>query len=173
MKKGNKMSALKGTTSIRDLTVTPVLNARVTDGIVRESQVDILYMLDPNDERLIRVKVWSKVRRGLFRFTDIPCAGHTEREMQAKCGIAAGAIAEQLIALYGDTVEPSECAKSAGQHFSELVKYLEQQRTARKSEQVAAEPEEMPEAQAVEIDKLHALSTDDLRRLGESSHIAP
>jgi len=159
MTKGKTLAHLKGTTNMRDPRVMPVMNAVMTHGIVRESQVDILYMKDRQDRRLVRVKVWSKVRKNLFRYTDIAVQGNSRREMQAKCGIAAGAIAEQLIALYGDTLEPSECAKSAGKHFDELCAYLETRNTR-----------DAPEAAALKTDKF---SADNLRELGETETIEP
>lgn len=159
MTKGKTLAHLKGTTNMNDGGVMPIMNAMMTHGIVRESQVDILYMKDKRDRRLIRVKVWSKVRKNLFRYTDILVQGNSRRQMTAKCGIAAGAIAEQLIALYGDTVEPSECAKSAGKHFEELCVYLET-RNAR----------DAPEAPAPVTEKFTA---DNLRKLGETETIEP
>lgn len=110
--------------------ITPVGDTELTHAIVRESPVDLEYRRrlngDGEFERYIRVKVWSKVKHGLFRFTDIKVAGSRD-EMAQKCGVTAGVMAEQLCALYGDLVEPSECAKVAGKHFFELCRHLEQQ----------------------------------------------
>lgn len=125
-----RVGALKHTTALNTPDITPVSGLMVTHGIVRESPVDILYMIDANKERFIRVKVWSKVKTGLFRFTDIKCFGQSKTDMLRNVGMAAGAMAEQLIALYGDLVEPSECARKAGDHFRELCEHLEKHQTA-------------------------------------------
>lgn len=126
------LSELKHTTALTSPDVAPVVDAQMTHGIERESNVDIMFMLAPEeyigqperDRRLIRVKVWSKVKPSLFRFSDIKCAGKNEQEMLSACGMVAGILAEQLQALYADTVEPSECARDAGRHFRELVEHL-------------------------------------------------
>lgn len=135
IKKSDKvhfLSELKHTTALTNVDIAPVLDATATHGIVRESPVDLMYMLAPmtyigepeKDRRLIRVKVFSKVKPSLFRWSDIRVSGRSETEMQSMCGMVAGTLAEQLCAIYGDTVEPSECAKAAGQHFRELVEHL-------------------------------------------------
>lgn len=143
-------SALKGTTDMRAADVAPVMAARATHGIVRESPVDILYMTAPDGSRLIRVKVWSKLKPGLFRFTDIQVQGNSQAAMKRKCGTAAGAITEQLIAIYGDVLEPGFCARMAEQHFDELCKHMagkpqvthaDLAAAARKADEVSIAPE--------------------------------
>lgn len=135
VKKSDKvhlLSELKHTTALTSLDIAPVMDAKATHGITRESPVDLMFMLAPmeyigqeeRERRLVRVKVFSKVRPGLFRWSDIKVSGRSETEMQSLCGMVAGTLAEQLCALYSDTVEPSECAKAAGQHFRELVEHL-------------------------------------------------
>jgi len=127
IKREKRISALKATTQGHgSVDITPQLDSTVTyAGIVRESPVDILYERNPvTGDRYIKVKVWCKTRPGLFRFTHVKVAG-TEREMQAKVGITAGVIGEQLCELYGNlAAEPSECAKYAGRHFHELCEHL-------------------------------------------------
>lgn len=120
------LTALKNTTTIRQSDIQVELGAKTTHGIVNESNVDVLYMraTDGSGERLVRVKVWSAVRKGLFRFTDIKCAGNSESEMTQKCGYAAAACAEGLCVLYGDTIDPGRAAASAVKHFEELVEFL-------------------------------------------------
>jgi len=135
MARGKLLSELKLATSKHGSPdITPVGDTEMTHAIVRESPVDLEYRrrrIDPTIigspfEHYIRIKVWSKVKQGLFRFTDIKVAGSRD-EMAQKCGITAGVMAEQLCALYGDLVEPSECAKAAGKHFFELCRHLEAQ----------------------------------------------
>lgn len=119
---------MKHTTALTTPDVAPDPTGRTVSGIVRESPVDVLFMLNEGNERLIRVKVFCKTREGLFRFTDIKCEGNTRDEMAQKVGVAAGAIAEQLCALYGNgSAEPSDCARWAGQHFRELCELLAKQ----------------------------------------------
>jgi hypothetical protein len=124
---------LKETTQVHgSVDIAPQIDSTVTyAGIVRESPVDILYERNPvTGQRYIKVKVWCKTKPGLFRFTHIKVAG-SEREMQQKCGVVAGVMAEQLCALYGNlAAEPSECAKYAGRHFHELCEHLRRQNAA-------------------------------------------
>jgi hypothetical protein len=67
------------------------------------------------------------VKKGLFKYSDIRCDGNSRRDMQRKCGMLGGVLAEQLIEAYGDLVEPSHCAQMAGKHFDELCNVLEKQ----------------------------------------------
>jgi hypothetical protein len=127
MKKGKTLAHLKGTTVMNDAQVAPVENAEQVAGIIKESRVDILYMRTPLRKRIIRVKVHSQIRPNLVRYTDVAVDGNSQQAMTYKVSMAAGAIAEQLIALYGDTVEPGECARAAEKHFSELCSVLAKQ----------------------------------------------
>jgi hypothetical protein len=121
-------SILKQTTQGHgSVDIAPQIDSTVTHyGIVRESPVDILFERNPvTGKRYIKVKVWSKINPALFRFTHIEVKG-SQQEMQAKVGVTAGVIAEQLCAIYGNmAAEPSECARHAGKHFAELCKMLE------------------------------------------------
>lgn len=97
-----------------------------THAIVKESLVEIEFRMIKG-ERFLRVKVFSLVRKGLFKYSDIRCAGNSRSDMQKKCGMLGGVLAEQLIEEYRDLVEPSHCAKMAGKHFDELCRVMEQQ----------------------------------------------
>jgi hypothetical protein len=130
------LNDLKNTTTVAD--ATPVEFAVATHGIVRESQVDVLFMMAPlmnddgiiqseSDRRLIRIKVWSKKRPGLFSFTDIKCAGRSRDEMARACEFAAPALGERQEILYGDVHELSVLSKKAKEHFNELCAHLERE----------------------------------------------
>lgn len=125
---------LKNTTAVRD--AAPVEFAKATHGIVRESEVDVLFMMAPkmtdegvivseSDRRLIRIKVWSKSRPGLFSYTDIKCAGRSRDEMARACEFAAPALGERQEILYGDVHELSVLSRKAKEHFKELCVHLE------------------------------------------------
>lgn len=130
MKKGKLLSTLKNTSRIPLAESSVQEDLILQTGIVRESPVDILYMrkTDGSGKRFIRVRVHSRVRAGLHRYSDIECKG-SQQEMQQRCGMVAGVIAEQLAELYGDIVDPSECAMYAGRHFKELCDHLEKAAT--------------------------------------------
>ena len=123
---------LDKTTIVDD--VAPVAGAIATDAIVQESQVDVLLMLSPGwtpgtegAHRLVRVKVWSKIKPTLFSYTDIPVPGKSQREMAKAVEYAAAALAERQCVLYGDMHEIARCALGARKHFIELCAYITKQ----------------------------------------------
>lgn len=161
MKKGKTLGALKETTSFRDADVrTQSVEApnSMTHGIIRESQVDVLYMMTPDERRFIRVKVWSLVKKGLFRYSDIFVAGNSQTEMIKKCGMVAGVCAEGLIAQFKDLVDPSECARKAGQHFRELVEFINTSRASAVASETMAQD---------------IFSPENLQQYGETELIVP
>lgn len=115
--------------------------AEATHAIVKESQVDILFMIPPQiddlgilhsiddrlKKRLIRVKVWSKKRPELCSFTDIACAGKSQAEMSHAIEWAAPALGERQEILYGDKHELSRLSRDAVKHFGELIAVLTKQ----------------------------------------------
>lgn len=129
MQKGKLISELKNTSRMPNGEAAVRTDLSLHTGVVRESPVDVLFMVRDDVERFIRIRVHSNVRPKLHRYSDFPVAGMTQNQVQQKCGVVAGIIAEQLGALYGDTVDPSDCARWAGRHFRELCDHLEKQRT--------------------------------------------
>jgi hypothetical protein len=136
MSKAN-LADLKNTTAVAD--ARPVEFAKATHGIVRESQVDVLFMMAPvmddegiirseSERRLIRIKVWSKKRPGLFSFTDIKCSGKSRAEMARACEFAAPALGERQEILYGDVHELSVLSRKAKEHFNELCDHMEREK---------------------------------------------
>lgn len=125
-------SGLDSTTKVEG--AEPVEAAIASHGIVKESQVDILFMIEPRtdmydlrskkDRRLIRVKVHSKVKHALFSYTDFRITGNTIDEMAHKVEFAGGALAEKQCIMYGDAHDPGECAKLARRHYFELCQYM-------------------------------------------------
>lgn len=128
MKKGiaKIQTIAKNTTKIRGDDIIPhgmEEQSLLTHAIVKESLVEVELRLIAG-ERFVRVKVYSLVKPNLFRYSDIRVAGNSQEDMQRKCGMLGGTLAEQLIELYRDLVEPSHCAKMAGRHFAELCRVM-------------------------------------------------
>ena len=107
-----------------------------THAVERESPVDIVLMVapanyvgePPKDRTFVRVKVWSKVKKNIFSYTDLHVPGHNRSEMHKRCCFAGAMLAERQIVMFGDAHEPSYMARKAGEHFNELCDHLEHAR---------------------------------------------
>lgn len=127
------LSDLKLTTAAPGAEYVPY--AKGVHAIVRESQVDLLFMLAPEDyigqpqldRALIRVKVWSVKRPELNSFTDIRIKGKTKDEITRAVEFAAPALGERQEILYGDKHELSVLSREAKKHYLSLCDEMAKQ----------------------------------------------
>lgn len=129
---------LKKTTLVGEAQAISADDTVMTDAILRESMVDILFEIEArrdvhdirptNDRRVIRVKVWSKVKPNLNSSTTIAVMGRSQSEMARACEYAAAALAERQCGLYGDNHNLVEIAKAGRDHFNELCRELARKR---------------------------------------------
>lgn len=80
--------------------------------------------VERNADGIIEVLVYSRVRKGAIRRStlDEKTMDHRKWTPRAAVSVLAGAAAEDLIKSLGDSFEPSDVAKLAGEEYERLVR---------------------------------------------------
>lgn len=90
--------------------------------MTEDGPVTVRLMQTPGGERVVRVQVRSRTRpsslmSGLLKAGELGTAAEARKTVET----LGGALAERLIDVFGDTVDPDEMARLAGRGWDELV----------------------------------------------------
>jgi len=91
------------------------------------SDVEVRLYVRPDQTKFVKVRLRSKMRSNVISYKDIEAGTHLdEQKMRHNAEVVGGALAEYQTGMYGDTHDPSDCARAAREAFMEMMSDLRQ-----------------------------------------------